>query len=66
MKIKVPLNEENLITFFAEFNCCGLQQYLDKEGLLNYDEVTCKICSEPSMIKGSNGLWYYVSDKVFG
>lgn len=63
--MKVELNQDNLLTFFAVYECCGRKQFVDRDQLMKFTEITCLECDEPVMMRGSNGLWYYVRERVF-
>jgi hypothetical protein len=61
--VKVKLGE--ITTFFARFTHCGVVQLTMKEELMECHEINCCKCDEPVMLRSSNGLWYYLSERVF-
>lgn len=63
--MKRQLNAYDMVTFFTVFECCGCKQLVSKEMLLNHNEITCGECDEPALFRGSNGLWYSVSGRIF-
>jgi len=42
--MRVSLNKENMVTFFAVIVCCGTSHMLVRDQLLELDEFTCGTC----------------------
>jgi hypothetical protein len=64
-KSKFTLGRDNLTSCFVTFTHCKKLQFVANESLEENGEITCGHCDIPIMLRGSNGDWYYVSNKVF-
>jgi ribosomal protein L37AE/L43A len=63
--MKKQLTTDDMMTFFAVFDCCDEKQLVSREMLEKHNEITCRECDEPAMFRGRNGLWYTVSGRLF-
>jgi hypothetical protein len=63
--IKVKLEIENISSFFVIQTHCDVKQFTTMDELKEVYEITCCECDEPLMLRGSNGLWYYLGERVF-
>jgi hypothetical protein len=63
-RTKVKLDENNLKDLGAYIFCCKVRNWIPNE-LDPCDHWACSKCGKPLVIRGQNGLWYHVGEKVF-
>lgn len=64
--MRVQLNQDNMITFFARIIHCNEAHVLLKEDLMDHVQFDCGECGEPIAFKSEgNGLWYLAGGRIF-